>query len=67
MKPNYYIFKAKSDLNYLTKVGYNFTTRTPYVITKINKLIDNNIIKKSSKIFMIGEGKGHLLNANYFN
>lgn len=65
LRPYHYLSANLERLDWLTEVGYNTNTRTPLFIKFLNQQIDKGVINKNDTLFMIGEGKGNLLQCEY--
>jgi len=52
-------------LEWLSHVGYNTVKTAPPFIRKVNALVDNDVIRPEDTLFLIGEGKGYLLECPY--
>lgn len=61
-----YLTAKESSIEYLQRVGYNRNAKAlPKVIAWINAAVAAGEIRRSARIFMIGEGKGHRLRCGY--
>jgi hypothetical protein len=61
-----YLTDKESRIEYLQRVGYNQADKAmPKVIELINTAVAAGTIAPSWSVFMIGEGKGHLLDCRY--
>ncbi len=57
-----YLARVDGDrLQWLTRVGYNFTPAMPIVIQRVNARIASGEMSPQSRVMLIGEGKGRLL------
>ncbi|HUT23071.1 MAG TPA: glycosyltransferase family 39 protein, partial [Sumerlaeia bacterium] len=54
-----------SEIEWLEQVGYNGSPMAPPMIRFINEAVERGEIERNARIFMLGEGKGHLLRCSY--
>ncbi len=61
-----YLTDKESGIEYLQRVGYNQADKAmPKVIAHLNQAVARGTIQADWSVFMIGEGKGHLLECRY--
>ncbi len=61
LKPDYFAQVEGDRLRWLERVGYNFTPAMPKAVRRINEAIESGDVPRNSRILLLGEGKGRLL------
>ena len=65
LRPELYLSGQADRGQWLAQVGYNFTPAMPIAVSHINRRIAAGSMSRDDLIFMVGEGKGRLLDCSY--
>jgi hypothetical protein len=65
LRPELYLSGRADRGQWLEQVGYNFTPAMPAAVNHINRRIAAGSMSRDDVIFMVGEGKGRLLECAY--